>query len=437
MTGMIYHRFIFLALGANINSPFGLPHQTFKWIVQALRGRGVHVVAQSRLYITEPVPASSQPYYTNQVVAVETAHSPQDLMQVLLEVEALAGRQRRIPNEMRPLDLDILAYDNVQMQDDLIHLPHPRLHERLFVLKPLQEIAPEWLHPISGQTIEQMIAAAPRYACTPLGHIPHVMGVLNVTPDSFSDGGQFDAADAAFEHAKTMIDQGADIIDVGGESTRPNAETLTIEEEQRRVLPVLARLVPYAHARGRKISIDTRNADTMESALALGVDIVNDVTALTHDPRSLAVVAQSQADVILMHMRGTPATMQSLTEYEDVVAEVCAYFEARLKACETAGIDRARITLDPGLGFAKTAAQNIELIQGIDVLKSLGQPILIGASRKSMIARIAGDVPTNERIGGSIALALEAQRRGADVIRVHDVFETLQAFVMAAAVTDH
>ncbi len=426
---------IFIALGANTPSPFGLPHQTMRWAVLQLHAYGIEVVQQSRVYITEPVPISAQPYYYNQVVQVNTRLSPDAVMRFLLEIETRTGRQRREINASRPLDLDIIAYDNSHIITQMVHIPHPRMHERLFVLRPIQDIASHWVHPTLQLSVQQMIASAPQYYCEPLGHMPQVMGVLNVTPDSFSDGGQFDGTEAALVQAVTMMDEGAFCIDIGGESTRPNAPEISPHDEQARIVPVLKQLVPLAHARGRRISVDTRHASTMEAVIKLGVDIINDVSALTHDDRSLDVVAQSRADVILMHMRGTPATMMSLAHYDNVVMDVHRYFEQRIAACEAAGIAPSRITLDPGLGFAKTAAHNMQLIHNIAHLKTLGCPVLIGASRKSMIARIAGECDAQQRIGGSVALALQAQTHGANWLRVHDVQVTQQALILNAALT--
>ena len=247
------------------------------------------------------------------------------------------------------------------------------------------------------------------------------MGVVNATPDSFS-GALHDPISAA----RGMIDGGADIIDIGGESTRPGAAPVTPEEEQRRVLPVIEALVGC----GVPLSIDTRNASTMVAALDAGASIVNDVTGLRHDPSSASVVAARGCGVVLMHMRGTPQTMVSLATYDDVVHEVVAELSARIAAALAAGIDRARIWIDPGIGFAKTAEQNLLLLQRLETFVALGLPVLVGVSRKSFIGRFGGEADPVKRGPGSLAAALFAVSQGASILRVHDVPETVQALRM-------
>jgi dihydropteroate synthase len=246
------------------------------------------------------------------------------------------------------------------------------------------------------------------------------MAILNVTPDSFSDGGlHADPVSAGF----AMAAAGADIIDVGGESTRPGASLVPPEEEQRRVLPVVSAL---ARA-GLRVSVDTRNAGTMEAALDAGAAIINDVSAMQHDPRTASVLAQSTCTVILMHMRGTPQTMMRLAAYGDVAGEVRAELAQRVAHAEAAGIARARLVLDPGLGFAKTADQSLELLGRLPELGALGLPLLVGASRKAFVGVAGGEPEASRRVPGSIAAALFAAAQGAAILRVHDVSETRQA----------
>jgi dihydropteroate synthase len=247
-----------------------------------------------------------------------------------------------------------------------------------------------------------------------------VMGILNVTPDSFSDGGAHAGAGPAIEAGLRMAAEGAGIVDVGGESTRPGAVAVPPEAELARVLPVVAGL---ARA-GVRVSVDTRNAATMAACLDAGAAMINDVSALTHDRESAGVVAGAGCPVILMHMRGTPATMDQCATYQDVVAEVAAALAARRDAAVRAGVAAGRIWLDPGLGFAKTAAQNWALLRGLAALKALGAPLVVGASRKRFID---GDAAPADRLGGSIAVALAAADSGAAMVRVHDVRQTVQA----------
>ena len=252
---------------------------------------------------------------------------------------------------------------------------------------------------------------------------PRVMGVLNVTPDSFSDGGRFRDRDAAVAHANRLIEAGADIVDVGGESTRPGAAPVSAEEELDRVLPVLESLrgVPAA------LSIDTRRAAVMEAALGAGAAIINDVSALTYDPASLAVASASGAPIVLMHSLGDPATMQDAPAYDDVLLDIFDYLEGRIAACVAAGIEHARLAVDPGIGFGKTAAHNFEILRGLTIFHGLGCALALGVSRKSFIARASAGEPADQRLGGSLAAAAWGLARGVQILRVHDVAETAQA----------
>ncbi len=250
---------------------------------------------------------------------------------------------------------------------------------------------------------------------------PRVMGIVNVTPDSFSG-----ALANPIATGLAMIEAGADMIDIGGESTRPGAAPVTPEEEQRRVLPVIEALAD----RGVPLSIDTRNAATMAAALDAGASIVNDVTGLGHDPDAAPLVAARGCFVVLMHMRGTPQTMATLTAYGDVVAEVIAELTLRVEAAVAAGVTRGQIAIDPGIGFAKTAAQNLLLLQKLEAFRALGLPILVGVSRKSFVGHYAGEPDAARRGPGSLAAALFAVAKGASILRVHDVAETIQALRM-------
>ncbi|MGA1562026.1 MAG: dihydropteroate synthase [Gammaproteobacteria bacterium] len=256
---------------------------------------------------------------------------------------------------------------------------------------------------------------------------PRVMGVLNVTPDSFSDGGQHAQLDAALAHAQAMVAQGADFIDVGGESTRPGAAEVSEQEELDRTIPVIERLAAEIAV---PISIDTQKPAVMLAAVAAGASLINDVAALRSEG-ALAAAAELQVPVCLMHMQGAPRTMQQAPHYEDVVAEVAAFLQERIDACVAAGIPREQILLDPGFGFGKTLAHNVTLMQGLAKLSALGCPLLIGVSRKSMIGALAGTVDqpiaVEQRLAGSLAAALSAVTHSAAIVRVHDVAETVQA----------
>lgn len=257
------------------------------------------------------------------------------------------------------------------------------------------------------------------------------MGVVNVTPDSFSDGGLYLDPGAAIAHGEELVADGAAILDVGGESTRPGAAAVAVEEELRRVEPVVAGLAPL----GVEISVDTSKARVAEAALDAGAAIVNDVTALRGDPEMAGLVADRGARLVLMHMAGDPRTMQVNPQYDDVVAEVHDFLAERLAAAVAAGIAEERVWLDPGIGFGKTDQHNFELLRGLGRLADLGRPILVGTSRKSFIGRTDGSA-TDDRLGGTIATSILAAAAGASVLRVHDVRELAEALTVASAVLE-
>jgi len=257
-----------------------------------------------------------------------------------------------------------------------------------------------------------------------------LMGVVNVTPDSFSDGGRYLDREAAVAHALQLEREGAAILDVGGESTRPGAEPVSAAEERGRVIPVIEDLV--AAGVQAQISIDTSKAAVAESALSAGATLVNDVTAFRGDPELASLVAASGADCCLMHMLGEPRTMQQDPRYDDVVSEVRAFLEARIEFAISAGVPVERILVDPGIGFGKTGAHNLELLNRLDEIVALGPPVVVGTSRKSFLGRLTGRA-TDDRLAGTIATNVLALERGASVFRVHDVAPLHDALVVAAA----
>jgi dihydropteroate synthase len=257
---------------------------------------------------------------------------------------------------------------------------------------------------------------------------PSVMGVVNVTPDSFSDGGVNLEPDEAVATARRMVEEGAAIVDIGGESTRPGASAVDVDEELRRIVPVLEQL------EGVPVSIDTSKAEVARQALELGAELVNDVTALRGDPRLAEVIAETGAYLCLMHMQGEPRTMQADPRYDDVVSEVAALLEERLAFAVEAGIDEERVCLDPGIGFGKTVEHNFELIRRLDELAALGRPVLIGISRKSSLGKLLGDPEaTTGSVAASVGAAVAAYERGATILRVHDVREHVEALTAAQA----
>ena len=263
------------------------------------------------------------------------------------------------------------------------------------------------------------------------GERTYLMGILNVTPDSFSDGGEFNNVETALTQARDMIDNGVDIIDIGGESTRPNAEAVTVEAELQRVIPVIQQLRQESSI---PISIDTTKATVAKKAIAAGADIVNDISGATFDEGMLETVASLNVPIILMHIRGNPKTMQSLTDYQDVVAEVIEFLNEQVNQAIACGIARDKIIIDPGIGFAKKAEQSLELLQRLSELKDLELPMLVGVSRKSFMRPILQKDDPKERIWGTAAACYGAIARGADILRVHDVAQMYDVCRVADAI---
>jgi dihydropteroate synthase len=293
------------------------------------------------------------------------------------------------------------------------------------------------IHPVSAlpEGSEDALALLTRrplpFAGLPQGR-PLVMGILNTTPDSFSNGGQHLAPADAIAAGHAMLEAGADILDIGGESTRPGAPPVTAEQEIARVVPVVREL-----AKAAVISIDTRHAATMAAAMDAGAEVVNDISALRQDARSVRVVQEARAPVVLMHMPVLdPRRMQEATGYTDVALEVARFLRQRVETAEALGIPRGRIAIDPGIGFGKTAAQNLVLMDRLPLLAGIGCRILIGASRKAFVGRVTGVEVPGERLAGSVAVAVAAAAAGASILRVHDVAETVQALRMWRACVD-
>jgi dihydropteroate synthase len=262
-----------------------------------------------------------------------------------------------------------------------------------------------------------------------LARLPRLMGIVNATPDSFSDGGNFLDSGAAREQALHLVDEGADIIDIGGESTRPGAMPVAAEDELRRVIPVVTQLAKQSPV---TISIDTTKAEVARAALDAGAHIVNDISALTFDPAMPAVCAAAGAGVVCMHLRGNPQTMQDDPRYTDVVADVCSFLEERLASLERQGIERERVAIDPGIGFGKTPQHNVEILQYISRLRGLGRPVCIGHSRKRFLQKLLGR-PMDERLFATVGVSVAVALQGAHILRVHDVAATRDAILACQA----
>lgn len=414
---------IVIALGANLPSIYGSPRETIKRAITEIAKHNIRVLYQSPIYLTAPVPISDQPWYHNAVIGVSTDQSPSDLLKTLQSIENNFGRVRAERNAPRVIDLDIVAYnDVVQNNEDLI-LPHPRMHERAFVLYPLRDIARNWVHPVSRKNINDLISHIPAGQDIKRETRPQIMGIVNVTPDSFSDGGEYASTDAAIAHGLQLIVEGADILDIGGESTRPTSIVISPDEEQSRILPVIEGLKNA----GALISVDTRNAATMRAAIKAGAGLINDISALTHDADSLNAVRESDCRICLMHMQGIPQTMQVNPQYGDVVQDVYHYLDERIQVCVAAGIAKERLMIDVGIGFGKTLNHTIALLQNINKFHDLGVDILLGVSRKSFIEKICErDIPAQDRLAGSLAALSTSCHDNVQIVRVHDVAATRQ-----------
>lgn len=291
----------------------------------------------------------------------------------------------------------------------------------------------EWADPVElAVVVERLTSARGRFAGLELTR-PRIMGILNVTPDSFSDGGENASVERAVASAMAMLAAGADIIDIGGESTRPGSDAVAVQEELDRVVPVVRALREKTEA---LISVDTRKAEVMKQAARAGADILNDVSALTHDPLALETAAKLGLPVILMHSRGDPKTMNDDPRYVDLVTDVYDELEARVAACETAGIPRTKLCVDPGIGFAKHLHHNVAMMASLSILHGLGVPVLLGASRKKMIGQLCDIPEAKNRVPGSLATALVAVEQGVQIVRVHDVAETAQALAVWRASTE-
>ncbi len=273
-----------------------------------------------------------------------------------------------------------------------------------------------------AELLERLSAPRPALAGVAM-HSPRLMGIVNVTPDSFSDGGDFAEAQTAIAQARRMVDEAADFVDIGGESTRPGSDPVSLEDERARVMPVIEALADLP----APISIDTRKAAIMSDAAAKGAKIINDVSGLSHDSDALSAAAQTGLPVILMHALGDPKTMQNDPRYDDVLLEVYDFLRARIDAAVAAGIPKERIAVDPGIGFGKTLQHNLTLLNGLSLFHGLGVPVLVGASRKRFIGTLGDEPEAKKRVPGSIAAAITAASQGVQILRVHDVRETRQA----------
>ncbi|CAM9790949.1 unnamed protein product [Pylaiella littoralis] len=506
---------VYLGLGSNVGDRHANILKAYKGLCELGK-----VDASSFLYETPPMYVKDQPWFLNAACRLNTELEPVALLERLKTLEAAIGRVHSARWGPRAVDVDILMYDDLVLENgerdrkreggipqapsDLrrqqqperwLQIPHPRMHERPFVLLPLGDIKPDLVHPLLRSTAKELLEGLGEAVLSaeeagragsggtggaervlPMGYSSngetsrlwpmegersrtYVMGILNATPDSFSDGGTHYAPGAvavAVERALAMARDGADIVDIGGESTRPGATEVSAEEEMSRVVPIIEGIRAATGATGTgstgaeeeggdnapvgrvavTISVDTRRAAVAEAAVAAGANVVNDVSGGTFDQEMLPVVARAGVPLVMMHMRGTPQTMTSLTDYSgNVVGEVSDSLEACSRAADIAGVPRWMHVLDPGIGFAKTHPQSLLLMRELDVIgKRVGSPLLVGPSRKRFIGELTSEPDPSRRDWGTVGACCSLAERGANIVRVHNVRGAAQALAVSDAI---
>jgi 2-amino-4-hydroxy-6-hydroxymethyldihydropteridine diphosphokinase / dihydropteroate synthase len=445
---------IVIAVGSNVGDRVS----TFDKALKLMKSSGVNITKHACLYETAPAYVTDQPRFLNSAVRGTTKLGPHELLKLLKEIEKNIGRTDGIRYGPRPIDLDILLYGNCQINSETLIVPHERIHERPFVLAPLVDLLgtsaadgteTSWhsLSKCSGGFFElwnklggeSIIGTEGIKRVLPAGnHLLDwcertlVMGVLNLTPDSFSDGGKFQDVEAAISQAKLLISEGADIIDIGAQSTRPVAKRLSPNEELERLVPFLDEVAKIPEMEGKLISVDTFYAEVAMEAVKRGAHMVNDVSGGKLDPAMIEVVAELGVPYVIMHMRGDPSTMQSEQNllYDDICKEIASELYAQVRQAELSGIPLWRIVLDPGIGFSKKSEQNHEVIMGLDSIRremgkmSVGAshvPILLGPSRKRFLGQICNRANPIDRDVATVAAVTAGILNGANIVRVHNV----------------
>ncbi|KAI5463414.1 Dihydropteroate synthase-like protein [Mariannaea sp. PMI_226] len=442
----------YIALGSNLGDRVA----EIEHACNEMDKRGIKVKRTSSLWETEPMYVEDQARFVNGACEVETVLEPIALLDELQAIEREMGRKKIIDKGPRNIDLDILLYGNERVSHERLTVPHAGVLEREFVLRPLAELMPAHaLDPskpwkLIQDYLNELPLGEPMYSMTPLStesapltplasnRRTHIMGILNVTPDSFSDGGVHNK-DNLVETILSMVRNGTSIIDVGGQSTAPGCPQSSAEEEAARVIPAIQLIRSLPEAKDVVISVDTYRASVAEQAVAYGADMINDISAGLLDPEMLPTVARLQKTICLMHMRGTPETMNRFTAYPDgLIPTIASELLARVAAAEEAGIRRWRIMLDPGIGFAKTGEQNLEILRRLEELRYWpgleGLPWLIGSSRKKFVGKVTGVEEPAKRTWGTAATVAAAVQGGADVVRVHDTDEMVAVAKMSDAI---
>ncbi|CAL9239985.1 unnamed protein product, partial [Arabidopsis halleri] len=455
---------VVIALGSNVGNRMN----NFKEALRLMKDYGISVIRHSCLYETEPVHVTDQPRFLNAAIRGVTKLEPHELLNVLKKIEKEMGREENgLRYGPRPLDLDILFYGKQKITSDKLIIPHERIWERPFVLAPLVDllgtedidndhIVSYWhslsIHPggifqawerLGGESLLGKDGIIQRVL--PVGDNlwdfskrTYVMGILNLTPDSFSDGGKFQSVDTAVSRVRSMISEGVDIIDIGAQSTRPMASRISTQEEIDRLIPVLKAVRGIAEMKGKLISVDTFNSEVALEAIRNGADILNDVSGGSLDKNMHKVVADSDVPYMIMHMRGDPCTMQNKEnlEYNDICKDVVSELYERVREAELSGIPAWRIMIDPGIGFSKGIDHNLDIITELPKIreemgkKSIGlshAPILIGPSRKRFLGDICGRPEASERDPATVACVTAGILKGANIIRVHNVRDNVDA----------
>ncbi|KAL6717192.1 trifunctional dihydropteroate synthetase [Lecanora helva] len=448
----------YLALGSNVGDRVAAVEAACSEMVS----RGIRLKKTSALYETKAMYLEDQNSFINGACEIETRLSPIDLLDTLKEIEAKIGRVKTVENGPRIIDVDILLYAKQSIAYERLTIPHEKMFEREFVLRPLCDLIPNTIPPLPDKinTFQEELEYLPKSQeklspLTPISShlnpintqnprkLTHLMAVLNLTPDSFSDGGLHSTISptslvpmlqAYFNQFNPIT-----ILDIGGQSTRPKATPVSANEELSRILPTIQTIRSDASLSKIALSVDTYRASVAAAAIDAGADIINDVSAGQLDPDMLPTIARLGCTCILMHMRGTPETMSKMTDYPGgVIAGVGNELLARVREAEEAGIRRWRIMLDPGIGFAKTQAQNLELLRDFAKLRDFeglkGFPWVVGASRKGFVGKITGVEEASQRGWGTAAAVTAAVQGGADVVRVHDVREMGEVVKMADAI---
>ena len=436
------HR-VFLSIGSNV----GKRRENLHKAIAALQ-KNLHIEQISKIYETQPWGFTDQPAFLNQVLSAETVLEPLELLAEVKNIEKEMGRTPTFRYGPRVIDIDILFFDDLVMDEESLSIPHPMITERAFVLVPLDEIAPQLIHPLLQQTIHDLVQYVDQQGILPLeestlkeqplaektilpfGTRTFIMGIINLTPDSFSGDGLMKKEDtiaAAVEQAIRFLEEGADILDLGAESSRPGSEPVSAVIELERLLPVLKQIVKLNS--GAIISIDTYKASVAEQCLAAGATMINDIWGLKKDSELAKVTASYKVPIVLMHNRShtdflqkskTLGAMYAGTAYQDLMGEICSDLQESIATAKSAGIRDQNIILDPGVGFGKTVEQNLSIIHHLKDMRKMGYPILLGVSRKSFIGYTL-NLPPEERLEGTATAVALGIYNGADIIRVHDV----------------